>query len=102
MLYKLVCALIVTLTFTTGLSAQAPAPVSRLVETYCAGCHVGQVDVSRGRLTLLDPAQIAGNPELWSRAARHLRAGTMPPAGAPRPDRRAIDEAIAAIELELE
>jgi hypothetical protein len=31
-----------------------------------------------------------------------LRAGTMPPVGASRPDRRTVDEVIAAIERELD
>jgi hypothetical protein len=59
-------------------------------------------DPSRVRLAPLDSARIKDNLEQWSRAERHLRAGTMPPVGAPRPDRRTVDEAIAAIERELD
>jgi len=60
------------------------------------------VEPSTARLTPLDSAHIAANPELWSRAERHLRAGTMPPVGAARPDRRTYEEVIAAIERELD
>jgi hypothetical protein len=84
------------------MSAQAPASVSKLVETYCAGCHNGHVEPSSTRVASLDAANIAANPELWSRAERHLRAGTMPPVGARRPDRHTVDEAAAAIERELD
>jgi hypothetical protein len=88
--------------FAAGLSAQAPSPVTKLIETYCSTCHNGRVEPSGARLAVLDPARITDNRELWSRAERHLRAGTMPPVGAPRPDRRAFDEAIVAIEHELD
>src|SRR5262245_58189719 len=94
--------IVVAMLFTATLSAQAPSPVTKLVETYCSGCHNGHVEPSGARVATLDPAHIADNRELWSRAERHLRAGTMPPVGAARPDRRTSDEAIAAIERELD
>ncbi len=97
--------LIVILLFATTLSAQAPPAVRRLVETSCASCHNGQQDPARDptrtRLAPFDPARIKENPEQWSRAERHLRAGTMPPVGAPRPDPGMIQEALVAIEREL-
>jgi hypothetical protein len=95
------CTLVVILSLAAGLSAQTATPVSKLVEASCNGCHDGRMDASV-RLSPLDPANIAGNPERWSRVERHLRAGTMPPVGARRPDRRAVDEAIAAIEQALD
>jgi len=90
------------LLFASGVSAQTPSPVTKVVETYCSGCHNGRVEPSGARLTPLDPANVAAGRELWTRAERHLRAGTMPPFGAPRPDRRTLDEVIAAIERELD
>jgi hypothetical protein len=98
--------LVVLLFFATSLSAQSPPVVRRLVETSCANCHNGQADPARDptrtRLAPLDAARIKENREQWSRAERHLRAGTMPPVGAPRPDRRTVDEALAVIERELD
>src|SRR5436190_1124455 len=88
--------------FVGGLSAQTPSPINKVVETYCAGCHNGRVEVTGLRLTPFDPAHIADSPDVWSRIERHLRAGTMPPVGARRPDRATLDEAIAAIERELD
>jgi hypothetical protein len=95
-------AILVALLFAARLSAQTPSLVTNVVETYCSGCHNGRVELTGTRLAPLDPANIAASPELWSRAERHLRAGTMPPAGALRPDRRTVDEVIAAIERELD
>lgn len=78
--------------FAAGLSAQTPSTLTKVVETYCSGCHNGRVEPSGARLTAFDPTHIADSPELWSRVERHLRAGTMPPVGSKR----------AAIERELD
>jgi hypothetical protein len=95
--------MLLTLVFVTALSGQTPSPLPKVVETYCAGCHDGsRVSPSGARLPVLDTSHIADNPVLWSRAERHLRAGTMPPFGAPRPDRRTSDEAVVAIERALD
>src|SRR4051812_9341719 len=94
--------ILVALFFATGLSAQTPSPAAKAVETYCSGCHNGRVEPSGVRLTALDAAHIGDNRELWSRAERHLRAGTMPPVGAARPDRRTSEDLIATIERDLD
>ena len=99
---RMTTRILVALLVAASLSAQTPSPVTRVVGTYCSGCHNGRVEPSTARLTPLDSAHIAANPELWSRAERHLRAGTMPPVGAARPDRRTYEEVIAAIERELD
>ena len=98
----MISRILVAMLFAAGLSAQTPSPVTKVVETYCSGCHDGRVEPTGTRLTPFDPAHIAASPELWSRAERHLRAGTMPPVGARRPDRDTYDEVIAAIERELD
>ena len=81
-----------------SLSAQADVNTSKVIETYCSGCHNGRMRSPSGAvLELLDPAQIAASPDLWSRAYRQIQAGTMPPAGAPRPDRATYDAVLASI-----
>jgi hypothetical protein len=80
---------------------QGPA-MSSMVATYCAGCHNGVMRApSGGLLDQFDAARIADNPDLWARAYRQLQAGTMPPVGAPRPDRKAYDAALVVIENAL-
>lgn len=87
----------------TGLSAQASVNTSKVIETYCSGCHNGQMRSPSGAvLELLDPAQIAASPDVWSRAYRQIQAGTMPPAGAPRPDRATYDAVLTSIGQALE
>jgi hypothetical protein len=80
----------------------AQGDVSKLVDTYCSGCHNGTMRSPSGvRLDQFDAAKISANPDMWTRAYRQLQAGTMPPVGAPRPDRAAYDAALASIEQKL-
>ena len=88
-----------------GLSPSPAAqeqPASRTVATYCAGCHNGVMRSPSGALLdQFDPARISEDPETWTRAYRQLQAGTMPPVGAPRPDRPTYDALLASIEAGL-
>ena len=52
-------------------------------------------------LDLFDPARIAEERDLWVRAYRQLLAGTMPPAGAPRPERTTYDAVVRSVEDSL-
>jgi len=86
----------------TSLSAQTGPDVSKVVATYCSGCHNGSMRSPSGvLLDQFDATAIPKNPEVWSRAYRQLQAGTMPPAGAPRPDRATYDAALTSIEQAL-
>jgi Protein of unknown function (DUF1592)/Protein of unknown function (DUF1588)/Protein of unknown function (DUF1585) len=79
-----------------------PSTDQETVQTYCAGCHNGVMRSPSGALLdRFDTATIADNPEVWSRAYRQLQAGTMPPFGAPRPDRASSDTLLSSIETAL-
>jgi hypothetical protein len=87
-------------------AAAEPAPprvaLSTIIATSCAGCHNDRAKSPVGAvLQSFDATQIAADPGRWAAAYRHLQAGTMPPVGAPRPDRPTYDAAVAAIELAL-
>jgi hypothetical protein len=72
------------------------------VGVYCAGCHNGAMRSPSGvLLDRFDTAAIARNPDVWARAYRQVQAGTMPPVGAPRPDRRESALLLASIERAL-
>ena len=82
--------------------AEASTVVGTVVGTYCAGGHNGVMRSPCGALLdQFDTARIAENPDMWTRAYRQLQAGTMPPAGAPRPDRPAYDAVLASIAAAL-
>jgi hypothetical protein len=90
------------LSFISALSAQSTTDVSKMVDTYCSGCHNGSMRSPSGvLLEQFDPVRISANPDLWSRAYRQLQAGTMPPFGAPRPDRSTYTAALKEMEREL-
>jgi hypothetical protein len=75
---------------------------SQTVATYCAGCHNGVMRSPSGvLLDQFDPARVSENPDTWTRAYRQLQAGTMPPVGAPRPDRKVYDALLTSIEAGL-
>jgi Protein of unknown function (DUF1592)/Protein of unknown function (DUF1588)/Protein of unknown function (DUF1595)/Protein of unknown function (DUF1585)/Protein of unknown function (DUF1587) len=45
---------------------------------------------------------VAAHPEVWEKVARKLAVRQMPPAGRPRPDERAYETFVAALEAELD
>jgi hypothetical protein len=80
----------------------------QLLDRYCLTCHnekarAAGVDSSRKlALDSLDVAQVSRDPESWELVVRKLRAGMMPPAGAPRPDPATYESMIAWLEAELD
>jgi hypothetical protein len=85
-----------------SLPAQTASDVSAVMDTYCSGCHNGRMRSPSGmRLDQFDAAGIPARPDVWSRAYRQLQAGTMPPVGAPRPDRATSDALLASLEMTL-
>lgn len=91
--------------WTTALFAQtgaAPVAPSAVVKTYCLSCHSGQAPAGRLSLAALDADHPVGAPETWERVVRQLRARTMPPATARRPDNRTYESTISALTSALD
>ena len=78
------------------------APDQALLNRYCLACHNDQA--LRGGLSLEGVAldDVAGHVDVWERALRKLRAGAMPPDGAPRPDAAAYTGLVHYLETELD
>ncbi len=76
-----------------------------LFSKYCLTCHtermksLGTVPIA---LETLDVTNIAAHAETWELVVRKTGAGLMPPAGAPRPDKRTEDAFVAWLESELD
>ena len=68
----------------------APFSSGAVLEQYCAGCHNDKLKSGGMTLTALNLAHPVQSQELAEKAIRKLRAGLMPPAGAPRPDRATL------------
>jgi hypothetical protein len=85
-----------------SLQAQTAPALANVVATYCSDCHDGQTKSPSGKLLeQFDVNQIAEHQDNWASAYRQMQAGTMPPAGSPRPDRTTNAAALAAIEKSL-
>jgi len=91
-----VCALVAVV------NAQPPAPNAALVEKYCVGCHNERAKAGNLVLAGLDSARPADHPAEWEKVVRKVRAGLMPPAGVPRPDRATLDAFAERLENALD
>jgi hypothetical protein len=86
-----------------AVSGQGPQPQPRAVlDKYCVGCHNARLKTGGLALDQLDLSRLADQAAIGEKVALKLRAGMMPPAGAPRPDRATVDRLIASIENELD
>ncbi len=79
-----------------GQAAPAPAGVQaqrELVARYCARCHNERSKARYGNLALdaLDFEHLPAGADVWERVIRKVKAGTMPPAGNPRPEKAALE-----------
>ena len=93
-----------------GAQAPAAAPMSdaarrELFARYCVSCHT-EAQKTRGAvpvaLDTLDLANVGAHAELWERVVLKVRAGVMPPAGMPRPDRATLDGLVVWLESQLD
>jgi mono/diheme cytochrome c family protein len=88
-------------------NAQAPvAPVTSsekaLIDRYCATCHNQRAKIGGLALDVLDLTAAGREPQIWEKVVRKVRTGMMPPSGAPRPDRAALDGFAASIESTID
>jgi mono/diheme cytochrome c family protein len=102
-------AFIVAAASVTGVSqtpasstAAVGAPSAALLTQYCVTCHNARAKA--GGLTL-DPAELAQidrHAEIWEKVIRKLQTGMMPPSGAPRPGRPAVDGFVTALQAQID
>jgi hypothetical protein len=72
------------------------------VTRYCATCHSARLKTGGLVLEGVPVAQAAQQPQVWEKVVRKVRAGMMPPANAPRPDRATLDGLAAAVETTID
>jgi len=73
-----------------------------LVDKYCVTCHNDRTLSGNLSLAGLDATKPADHPETFEKVIRKIRAGLMPPAGLPRPDRATLDGFAAGLEAALD
>src|SRR5258708_2880202 len=85
-----------------GVVASAQTPDRALLDRYCVTCHNERAKTGGLALNALDPSRPGEHAETWEKVVRKIRAGMMPPSGAQRPDRAALDGLAARLEGELD
>lgn len=80
----------------------AAADPQSFLNGYCTSCHNGKL---RTAGLVLDDGNVtnpAANPAVWERVIAKLRAGSMPPPGAPRPEAEVSHAAASWLEGEID
>src|SRR5688572_21185475 len=82
-------------------SAAAAKPI---LDKYCVGCHNERRKASYANLALdgLNLENVAAHGATWEKVVSKLRAGTMPPSGATKPDKATYDTLITTLERALD
>ena len=70
----------------TAAATPAAPDVRSTLDTYCVTCHNQRLKTAGLTLDAIDAASPHTTAETWEKVIARLRAGTMPPAGRPRPD----------------
>ena len=65
-------------------------------------CHNGRAKAGGLTLDPADLAQTERHAETWEKVIRKLQTGMMPPSGAPRPARAAIDTFVTALQAQID
>ncbi len=92
-----------------GAELQAPAGGAAtaashraVLRQYCFTCHNDSARTGGLALDTLDLTRVGDRPDVWEQVVRKLRAGAMPPAGRPRPDKAVAAELATWLEAGLD
>jgi cytochrome c551/c552 len=85
-----------------SVAQQTPSPEQAVLNRYCITCHNEKTKTAGLMLDKLDFTHPGKDAESWEKVVRKVRAGMMPPGGAPRPDRATMDTFAATLEAELD
>ncbi|MGH9785908.1 MAG: DUF1587 domain-containing protein, partial [Terriglobia bacterium] len=73
-----------------------------VLNRYCVTCHNERLRTANLLLDRADIVNVAADAAIWEKVVRKLRAGAMPPAGMPRPDKATYDSFATYLETELD
>src|SRR5262245_43107432 len=76
---------------TTSPSAASPSAKPALLNQYCITCHNQRLKTAGLLLDSMDFEHVEKDAATWEKVVRKVRTGMMPPSGARRPDRAALD-----------
>src|SRR5215510_2580937 len=81
---------------------QEPASPRAVFDKYCVTCHSQKTHTAGVNLESLDVTKLSSSPELVEKVIAKLRAGSMPPPGAPRPDAETYRTMATLLEREMD
>ena len=85
-----------------ALTAAASYAQTAVLNQYCVTCHNQKAKTAGLTLDTMDVTHVDEHPDVWEKVVRKVRAGMMPPSGAPRPDRATLDGLASNIETALD
>ena len=80
----------------------SPANVTAMVQAYCITCHSEGNAEAGLAIDKLNPDRVSADADSWENVLRQLRARTMPPVGASRPNQAAYESAISSLAAALD
>ena len=83
-------------------AAAAVSPQQALVDRYCVTCHNERLRTADLALDTLDLENVGEAADVWEMVVRKMRAGAMPPAPRPRPDKATYDGFRSWLQTELD
>ena len=83
-------------------AAKPVSPQRALIDQYCLGCHSDRLKSGGLALSALNLDAVDQHAEIAEKVIRKLRGGLMPPAGAKRPDNRAVAEFVSWLENKID
>ena len=83
-------------------AAPAVAPEAAFLNQYCITCHNQRAKIGGLALDTLDIAKVGPGAETWEKVVKKIRTGMMPPSGARRPERTALDLFASELESRLD
>ncbi len=73
-----------------------------MLNRYCVTCHNARLKTAGLVIDSSSLSNVGANAESWEKVVRKLRTASMPPAGAPRPDRATYDSVASFLETALD
>jgi hypothetical protein len=83
-------------------AAQPPSSHATLLTQYCLTCHNEHARTGGFVLSSADLTDIPAHADVWEKVVRKVRAGMMPPAGAPRPAQASLDAFVTHLETTID
>jgi mono/diheme cytochrome c family protein len=83
-------------------TARVAPDLRATLDTYCIACHNQRLKTAGLMLDTIDAGSPHSNPEVFEKVIARLRAGSMPPAGRPRPDEATAQSLAAWIEADID